>query len=115
VSWVKALSVLVSLLFLTTGGLKIFGVPWSLRLRDQLGLPPNLWRAIGVLEWAGAVGLLAGLAVPILGILAAVGLCALMLGAITSRLRVHDTAVNIIMDLAVLALVALDLIAQDQA
>ena len=109
---VRALSVLVALLFLGTGAIKVFGVPYSVQIRDRLGVPPTLWRVIGLLEWAGALGLLVGLAVPMLGVAAAAGLSVLMLGAVASRLRVYDTARNIAGDLAVLALVAVELVLQ---
>ncbi len=107
---VKALSVLVALLFGGTGAIKIFGLPVSLRIRDRLGVPATLWRAIGLLEWVGAAGLLVGLWVPMVGVAAAVGLSALMLGAVASRLRVHDSAATIAVDLGVLTLVGLDLV-----
>jgi DoxX-like family len=112
---VRSLSVLIGLLFLVTGGMKIFGVKASLRIRDQLRMQPTLWRMIGLLEWAGAIGLILGLAFPALGIAAAAALCLFMLGAAGSRLRVHDKAANVAFDLGVFALVAVDLILQARA
>lgn len=44
----------------------------------------------GLLLGAGSVGLLAGLAVPALGVLAAAGLVLYFLGALTAHLRAHD-------------------------
>ncbi|NIK61670.1 DoxX family protein [Kribbella shirazensis] len=44
----------------------------------------------GLLLGAGAAGLLAGLAVPALGLLAASGLVLYFLGALVAHLRVHD-------------------------
>jgi hypothetical protein len=44
----------------------------------------------GLLLGAGAIGLLAGFAVPPLGTLAAAGLVLYFLGALTAHLRVHD-------------------------
>ena len=65
-----------------------------------------LWRTIGVLEIAGVAGVLIGMAVPPLGIAAGVGLALLMVGAIATRLRVHDPLLSVAGDVAVLALVA---------
>ncbi|WP_202872762.1 DoxX family protein [Kribbella soli] len=44
----------------------------------------------GLLLGAGSIGLLAGLAVPPLGVLAAAGLVLYFLAALTAHLRVHD-------------------------
>jgi len=99
------LSIVLGLLFVITGGVKAFGVKQSLEIRDRLKMSPRLWPAIGTLESAGAVGLLVGLAIPVLGLLASIGLAALMLGAIAARVRVRDTATAIAVDAVVLMLV----------
>ncbi|MEU6789387.1 DoxX family protein [Nonomuraea angiospora] len=99
------LSILLGLLFVGTGGIKVLSLPQSLAVRDHLGLQPRLWQLIGVCEAAGGVGLLAGLAVPPLGVAASIGLVLLMAGAIISRIRVSDSAAMISIDVLVLALV----------
>ena len=99
------LSLVVGLLFVVTGGVKVLGVAQSLAIRDHLGLSPRAWRIIGVLECAGAVGALVGLSVHFLGRLALVGLGALMIGALASRVKVHDPARVLALDVGVLALV----------
>ena len=104
---VTVLSVVVGLLFLTTGGVKIVGLRQSLEIRDHFGMSPGLWRIIGALECCGALGVLAGLAVKPLGVAAAAGLIAPMLGAIASRLRVRDPLRLIAFDVTVLVLVAI--------
>ncbi|WP_350278004.1 DoxX family protein [Kribbella sp. HUAS MG21] len=48
----------------------------------------------GLLLGAGAAGLLAGLAVPALGLLAAAGLVIYFLGALVAHLRVHDLSLG---------------------
>jgi uncharacterized membrane protein YphA (DoxX/SURF4 family) len=101
-----ALSILLGLLFVVTGGVKVLNVAQSLNIRDHFGLPPRLWHVIGILETAGGAGLLIGLAVPILGTAASIGLAGLMIGAIISRLKVRDPATMISLDLGVLVLVA---------
>ncbi|MGK5530604.1 DoxX family protein [Streptomyces sp. URMC 129] len=103
-----ALGVLASalaVLFLATGGGKLLRHPASRRIRDRFGLSPTAWTAIGIAECAGAIGLVAGLAVPLVGLAAAIGLTGLMTGAIISRLRVNDPAVLVLVDIAALALV----------
>ncbi|MEU6719361.1 DoxX family protein [Nonomuraea sp. NPDC046802] len=102
---VVVLSILLSLLFVATGGIKVLSVPPSPAIRDHLGIRPELWRLIGVLEAAGGVGLLAGFVVPLLGVAASIGLVLLMIGAIVSRVRVSDSAAAISVDVLVLALV----------
>ncbi|WP_328545257.1 DoxX family protein [Streptomyces europaeiscabiei] len=105
VSATTVLSVLLGLLFVVTGGVKVLGVPQSLAIRDHFHLPPRLWQAVGALETAGGVGVLVGLAIPVLGATASAGLAALMVGATVNRLRVHDPAVMVVLDLTVLGLV----------
>ncbi|WP_327588509.1 DoxX family protein [Nonomuraea sp. NBC_00507] len=57
---------------------------------DKLGVPRSWMRPLGALLAAGALGLLAGIAVPVLGTLAASGLVLYFLGAFTAHLRVGD-------------------------
>lgn len=57
---------------------------------DRLQVPRSWMRPLGALLAAGALGLLAGLAVPVLGTLAAAGLVLYFLGAFCAHLRVHD-------------------------
>ena len=99
------LAIVTGALFLVTGGVKVLGVRQSLEIRDHFGMQPGLWRIIGVLETAGAVGVLIGIGVPVLGVAAAGGLAALMLGAIASRVKVKDSLLLIAGDVVVLALV----------
>jgi hypothetical protein len=106
------LTVVVLVTFLFSGAVKLFGVPQSVAIRDQLGVSPGLWRLIGVLEWLAVAGILVGSKVPLIGTLALVGLVLLMVGATASRLRVRDSAVMIALDVAVLALVVVTLLRQ---
>ena len=85
-----ALSVLLAAAFLGSGAAKLAGAKQSIAIRDRLGVAAGLWRAVGVLEVAAAGGLAAGLADPVLGIAAAVGLVLLLIGAIGTHARSHD-------------------------
>lgn len=84
------LSVLVAAAVLGSGAAKLAGAKQSIAIRDRLGVTPGLWRGIGILELGAAAGLAAGLAVPVLGIAAAVGLVLLLIGAIGAHARSHD-------------------------
>lgn len=82
-------SAALALLFLLTGAGKVLGLAFANRNRDRLALHPTFWRVTGLLEWAGAVGLVAGIWWWPLGLAAASGLALLMVGAIASRVRAH--------------------------
>jgi uncharacterized membrane protein YphA (DoxX/SURF4 family) len=101
--WV--LTVVLALVFLASGGMKVLGLPYSVRHRDRFGFSPLLWRTIGVLELAAVAGLFVGIAVPVLGVAAGVGLALLMVGATATRLRAHDPVDQVLGDVAVFALV----------
>jgi hypothetical protein len=104
---VIVLSIILGLLFLVTGGVKVIGLRQSLAIRDHFGMPATLWRTIGALEVAGAAGTLIGLKIFGLGLLALIGLALLMIGAIVTRVRVHDRVGMILGDVVGLALVVL--------
>jgi hypothetical protein len=57
---------------------------------DRLGVPRSWMPTLGTLLAAGALGLMAGFAVPLLGTLAAAGLVLYFLGALGAHLRVRD-------------------------
>ena len=57
---------------------------------DKLNVPHSYMLPFGALLAAGSLGLLAGLAVPLLGALAAAGLVLYFLGALIAHLRIHD-------------------------
>ncbi|MFJ2866421.1 DoxX family protein [Kitasatospora sp. NPDC087314] len=58
----------------------------------QYGVPRSWWIWLGVAKAAGAVGLLVGLAVPVIGELAAIGLVLYFAGAVATALRARDHA-----------------------
>jgi uncharacterized membrane protein YphA (DoxX/SURF4 family) len=89
------LSVLLAAAFLGSGVAKLAAVRRSIEIRDRLGVAAGLWRGIGILEVAAAVGLAVGVAVPVLGIAAAVGLLLLLIGAIGTHTRSHDLSNSI--------------------
>jgi len=85
------LSVLLGLIFLFGGvGLLRDQDPMATTVRG-LGVGSSLQRVIGVLKVLGGIGVVAGLLVQPLGIAAAVGIAALMVGAIGFHVKAGDT------------------------
>ncbi|WP_306364570.1 DoxX family protein [Nocardia sp. CC227C] len=62
-------------------------VSWVADPLVRYGVPRTWWTPLGLIKAAGAAGLLAGLFVPVIGILAAIGLILYFLGAIVTVLR----------------------------
>jgi hypothetical protein len=58
----------------------------------RLGIPQAWLFPLGALKAAGALGLLLGIGVPLLGVAAAVGLVLFFVGAIITHLRAHAAA-----------------------
>ena len=84
------LAVALSLIFLPLGLAKIAAVPFMRQAAAHLAMSPGRYRVIGVLETAGAAGLLLGLAAVPLGVAAATGLTVLMVAAAVVHLRRGD-------------------------
>lgn len=72
-------------------------------IHGTVGIPMRFLPVLAVLEFAGAVGIVAGLWLVPLGIAAAAGLTAHFVGALIGHLRVRDTK-NLMMPLPPLAL-----------
>jgi DoxX-like family len=87
---VAVISLLLAAMFLGVGTVKLVGIEWSLNHARRLGYPVRVWRGIGALEVAAALGLVVGLFVAPLGVAAAAGSVLLMVGAVISHLRVGD-------------------------
>ncbi len=81
------LSVLLGALLLTTGGGKLAGAASSLTIRDSLHVAPERWKAIGAAEMVLVAGFVAGIWLKPVGMLAAIGVVVLMVGAIVVRRR----------------------------
>lgn len=87
---------LTVVLFAFTATIKLAGLRQSLEVRDHLGIAPDAWRTIGMIELAGAAGVLLGLAAwaPI-GLAAAAGLVLVGIGATIAHRRVGDAGAPI--------------------
>ncbi|UGT41631.1 DoxX family protein [Nocardia yamanashiensis] len=56
----------------------------------QYGVPESWWTPLGLLKGAGAIGLIAGLFLPVIGIAAAIGLILYFLGAVITNIRARS-------------------------
>ncbi|MFI9001373.1 DoxX family protein [Streptomyces sp. NPDC053541] len=74
---------------------------------EKVGVPETWLPWLATAKAAGALGLLAGLFVPVLGAAAAVGLTLYFIGAVISHLRVKDFNVAPVVVLTLLAAAAL--------
>ncbi|WP_213575657.1 DoxX family protein [Rhodococcus sp. USK13] len=87
------LSFVLAALIALIGTLKVVQHPKMLDNAHHLGYSARAFLLIGLLEWAAAVGLSAGVFFTPLGIAAATGLVALMIGGALAHLRAKDSVV----------------------
>ncbi|GAB3260502.1 DoxX family protein [Nocardioides dilutus] len=99
------LAVVLVVAFVLLGSAKLAALP-SMRARAaHVGFSVDAYRRIGVLEILAVVGILVGVAVPMVGALAATGLVLLLGGAVVTHLRNGD-AVREVVPAVVLGIVA---------
>lgn len=84
------LSLIAAAVFGTAGVGKLAGSRQVTDVMDRVRVGPALRGAIGVLEILAAVGVIVGLWVEWIGIVAAIGLILLMIGAIAYHVRAGD-------------------------
>jgi uncharacterized membrane protein YphA (DoxX/SURF4 family) len=99
------LAVVLVAVVVVTGGAKLAGMPVMRRNAAHLGFTWPAYQRIGALEVAGGLGVLVGLAVPPLGVVAAACLAVLLALAGFLHLRNGDGVARAL-PAAVLALVA---------
>ncbi|MEU6827185.1 DoxX family protein [Nocardia beijingensis] len=85
-----ALAILLAVVFLGAGASMVMAVDAQRANAAHLGYSVSAFRCIGAAATLGALGVLLGLAYPPVGLAAATGLVALMVGAIISHVRVRD-------------------------
>lgn len=101
-------SVLLALALVGSAAGKLTKNPKIVESMTKLNVPATLVPKLALLEIAGAVGLLVGLAVPALGAAAAIGVILYFAGAIVYHVRAKDKALAppaVLMLVAVAALV----------
>ena len=86
------LSSVLAFVFLGAGGGKLTHARQQVITAERLRIPWDRYRLIAAPELLAAIALLAGFAIAPLGVVAAIGLALLMIGAFSLRLRVHDSA-----------------------
>lgn len=98
------LQVVLGLVYLMSAVPKLVGAQDA--MREHLGVAPWFWVVTGLVELAGALGMLAGIKHPRLATPAGLWLSALMVGAIFTHLRADDPLANAV-PAAVLLVLAL--------
>jgi hypothetical protein len=73
----------------------------------KVGVSESWLTTLGILKAAGALGLLAGIRVPLIGIAAAIGLVLFFIAAIITHLRGRDYSLGLAIVFLLLALAAL--------
>jgi hypothetical protein len=73
----------------------------------KVGVSDSWITTLGVLKATGALGLLVGIAIPLIGIAAASGLVLFFIGAIVTHLRAHDYSFGLAVVFLLLAIAAL--------
>ena len=71
---------------------KLRRMPQVVEMMRHVGVSDSQMRLLAVAELLGALGLLLGIWVPVLGLLAALGLSVYFLGAVIAHVRKKDTA-----------------------
>jgi len=99
------LSVLAAAVFFLIGAAKLFALAPMRERAAHAGFSVTAFRGLGALEIAGAAGLLLGLAVPVLGVLAGVGLVLVLVGALVTHVRNRDRGRDLVPALVCAALV----------
>jgi hypothetical protein len=80
---------------------------WLLANMTRLGVPESWITKLGLLKAAGAVGLLLGMVVPMVGTAAAVGLILFFVAPILARLRARDYSFGLAVGFLLLAVASL--------
>lgn len=73
-----------------SAGSVFFRAAWVVEPLASYGVPESWWPWLGVAKAAGAVGLVVGLAVPLIGLLAGIGLVLYFTGAVITVLRARS-------------------------
>jgi DoxX-like family len=84
-------AVVLSVMLVGSAAAKFTRQPSVVASLSALAVPASWFAPLGVVEIAGAFGLLAGIALAPLGVAAAVGVALYFLGALGAHLRAKDT------------------------
>jgi hypothetical protein len=70
-----------------SAGSVFFRAKWVVQPLADYGVPRSWWPWLGAAKAAGAAGLLVGLFVPVIGVMAVIGLVLYFIGAVASVMR----------------------------
>ncbi|MFI9250466.1 DoxX family protein [Streptomyces sp. NPDC053069] len=70
-----------------SGAVLLLRAQWIVKALTDYAVPQSWWTLLGVAKTAGAVGLVAGLFVPVIGVAAGIGLVLYFLGAVVTVAR----------------------------
>ena len=104
------LSILTAIVMLGLGAYDFTNPPKVVEQMDRLGYRPGFHRSLGLLKALGGLGLLVGLAIGPIGVLAAFGLVIYFVLAVRAHSRLGDTGAETIPAAAMFILSALTLI-----
>ena len=104
--------VLTALVLVGAGGSKIAGKPAMRESAEHFSIPWNQYRLIGFAEIAGAVGILVGIWLNGLGLVAGIAVVALMVGAVAFHVRAGDAINGIVPAIVALAISAVYVVVQ---
>ncbi len=83
-------TVVLALIALVSAMGKLSKMPQVIESMTHVGVKPNQIPQLAYLEILGALGLLIGIAVPVLGLVSAIALMLYFLGAVAAHLRIKD-------------------------
>lgn len=89
--WSIIIALILTVAFVLTGSMKLLNVGNPRKRWTSLGLPGWLKYVTGICEVLCAIGMLVSLLLPLSGVLAGLVLVVLLIGAIGTHLRVHDS------------------------
>jgi hypothetical protein len=75
-----------------SAGSIFFRASWVVEPLAEYGVPRSWWTWLGVAKAAGAIGLIVGLFVPVIGVLATIGVVLYFAGAIVTIIRARSYA-----------------------
>jgi hypothetical protein len=102
-----AVTIVVALANSYAAALSLAGAESVKAVADEVRVPRTWMIPFGILLASGAAGLLAGFAVPVLGMAAAIGLVVYFIGAVSAHVRVRDPKVGGAVSFLVMAAAAL--------
>jgi hypothetical protein len=82
-------TLLAAALVAFSAGALLLHVKWVVQPLAAYGVPRSWWPWLGTAKAAGAAGLVVGLFVPVIGVMAGIGLVLYFAGAVITVLRAH--------------------------